>query len=108
MSAINMPTVAVDAQIPLPADPWTLRSDAFEIEHAADTPLQAYRVDVRAQFAKKSMRLGQILAVGVFPFVKIRHGIEPKSIHAHGEPEIADLLHGLVHRWIVKIQVGLM
>jgi hypothetical protein len=45
----DMPTVAVDAQIPLPSDPWTLRTDAFEIGHSANTPLQTYRVDVRAQ-----------------------------------------------------------
>jgi hypothetical protein len=45
----DMPTVAVDAQIPLPSDPWTLRTDAFEIGHSANTPLQTYRVDLRAQ-----------------------------------------------------------
>jgi hypothetical protein len=45
----DMPTVAVDAQIPLPSDPWTLRTDAFEIGHSANTALQTYRVDVRAQ-----------------------------------------------------------
>ena len=45
----DMPTVAVDAEIPLPADPWALRADAFEVDHSASAPLQAYRVDVRAQ-----------------------------------------------------------
>lgn len=45
----EMPTVALDAQVPLPADPWQLRADAFELGHAATTPLQAYRVDLRAR-----------------------------------------------------------
>jgi hypothetical protein len=45
----DMPTVAVDAQVPLPTDPWTLHADAFEIEHSAGAPLQTYRVDVRAR-----------------------------------------------------------
>ena len=46
----DMPTVAlIDAQVPLPADPWVLRDDAFEVGHSASAPLQAYRVDVRAR-----------------------------------------------------------
>ncbi|MBV8785891.1 MAG: phosphotransferase [Mycobacterium sp.] len=45
----DMPTVAVDAQIPLPTDPWTLQHDSFEIGHSASAPLQTYRVDVRAR-----------------------------------------------------------
>ena len=45
----DMPTVAVDAQVPLPSDPWFLRTDDFELGHSADAPLQSYRVDVRAR-----------------------------------------------------------
>jgi len=45
----NMPTVAVDAEVPLPADAWALRTDAFEVGHSATAPLQTYRVDVRAR-----------------------------------------------------------
>ncbi|GLE52610.1 ecdysteroid 22-kinase family protein [Mycobacterium montefiorense] len=46
----DLPTVAVlDYEMPLPSDPWVLRTDAFEIGHAASAPLQTYRVDVRAQ-----------------------------------------------------------
>jgi hypothetical protein len=45
----DMPTVAVDAQVPLPVDPWMLRTDAFEVGHSATVPLQTYRVDVRAR-----------------------------------------------------------
>jgi hypothetical protein len=45
----DMPTVAVDARVPLPADPWLLRTDSFEVSHFTTAPLQTYRVDVRAQ-----------------------------------------------------------
>ena len=45
----DMPTVALDAQVPLPADPWELRTDSFELGHSATVPLQTYRVDVRAR-----------------------------------------------------------
>jgi hypothetical protein len=61
-----------------------------------------------AQFAQVIVRFSEVLAVRVFAFVKIRHGIETKSIDAHGKPEIADFLHRIVHGWIVEIQVGLM
>ncbi|BBZ52310.1 phosphotransferase [Mycobacterium heidelbergense] len=45
-----MPTVAVvDTDVPLPADPWLLRTDAFEVGHSAAAPLRSYRVDVRAR-----------------------------------------------------------
>ena len=45
----DMPTVAVDAEVRLPVDPWVLRTDAFEVGHSATVPLQTYRVDVRAR-----------------------------------------------------------
>jgi Ecdysteroid kinase-like family len=46
----DLPTVAVvDCEVPLPADPWVLRTDAFEIGHSASAPLHTYRVDVRAR-----------------------------------------------------------
>lgn len=45
----DMPTVAVDAQVPLPEDPWVVRNDDFEIGHSAPEPLRTYRVDVRAR-----------------------------------------------------------
>ncbi len=54
------------------------------------------------------MRLSQILTVRVFAFVQVRDGIETKSIHAHGQPEVAHLLHGIVHGRIIKIQIRLM
>ena len=70
--------------------------------------IREFRIDVSAKFLKIFMRLGQILAVRVFPFVKVRDGIEPKPVHTHRQPEIADLLHGIVHGRIIKIQVRLM
>lgn len=45
----DLPTIAVDAQVPLPGDPWAVHADTFDIEHSASAPLQAYRVDVRAR-----------------------------------------------------------
>ena len=45
----DMPTVAVDAQVRMPPDPWTMRTDEFELGHSAGAPLQSYRVDVRAR-----------------------------------------------------------
>jgi hypothetical protein len=46
----ELPTVAVvDVEVPLPADPWVLRTGAFEIGHSASAPLQTYRVDLRGQ-----------------------------------------------------------
>ncbi len=46
----ELPTVAVvDCEVPLPPDPWVLRTDDFEIGHCASAPLHTYRVDVRAR-----------------------------------------------------------
>jgi hypothetical protein len=46
----DLATVAVlDYEVPLPADPWVLRTDAFDIGHCVSAPLHTYRVDVRAQ-----------------------------------------------------------
>jgi Ecdysteroid kinase-like family len=46
----DMPTIAIaDAEVPLPANPWALRTNAFEVGHSASAPLQSYCVDVRAR-----------------------------------------------------------
>jgi Ecdysteroid kinase-like family len=45
----DMPTVVLDAQVPPSSNPWTLRTDAFELAHSAGTPLHAYRLDLRAR-----------------------------------------------------------
>ncbi|HUO37354.1 MAG TPA: phosphotransferase, partial [Mycobacterium sp.] len=42
------PTAAViDFAAPVPDDPFTLHTERFAVSHAAPTPLQAYRVDLR-------------------------------------------------------------
>ncbi|CAM3272717.1 phosphotransferase [Mycobacterium intermedium] len=44
------PTVAVvDVEVPLPDDPWALRTDAVEFAHSASAPLHTYRVQVRGR-----------------------------------------------------------
>jgi hypothetical protein len=45
----GMPTVAVDAHVPMPEDPWVMRADTLEIDHSAPEPMQTYRVDMRAR-----------------------------------------------------------
>jgi Ecdysteroid kinase-like family len=46
----DLPTVAVvDCEVPLPADPWVLRTDAFELGHSVGTALQTYRVEVQGR-----------------------------------------------------------
>ena len=44
----GLPTVAVvDFEVPLPPDPWAVRTDAFDFTHSAVNPLRAYRVALR-------------------------------------------------------------
>jgi hypothetical protein len=46
----DLPTIAVvDCEVPLPSDPWALRTDAFELAHAASAPLRRYRVDLHGR-----------------------------------------------------------
>ncbi len=46
----DLPTVAVvDCEAPLTADPWAASTDAFELNHSADTPLRTYRVNLRGR-----------------------------------------------------------
>ncbi|MCV7200161.1 DUF7064 domain-containing protein [Mycobacterium angelicum] len=45
----GLPTVAVaDFAVPLPADPWELRTPVIQASHAARAPLRSYGVDIRA------------------------------------------------------------
>ena len=58
----DLPTVAVvDCEVPLSADPWALRTDAFELNHSVGTPLQTYRVDLRGR-AQCLLRPGGVAA----------------------------------------------
>lgn len=46
----DLPTVAVaDFEVPLPADPWTVRTGSIDFSHRADDPLRSYRVALRAR-----------------------------------------------------------
>jgi Ecdysteroid kinase-like family len=45
----DLPTVAIAVEVPLPSDPWLVHADGLELGHAASTPLQSYRVDLRGQ-----------------------------------------------------------
>src|SRR4029453_9104024 len=67
-----------------------------------------FRVDVSAEVAEVLMRLWQILAAGVFSLVKVRDSVKTKSIYAQAQPEIADFLHGIMHRRVIKVQIRLM
>jgi hypothetical protein len=41
----GLPTVAiVDFEVPLPADPWTVRTGTIDVQHRVDDPLRSYRV----------------------------------------------------------------
>ena len=64
------------------------------------------RVDVRAQFLQIDVRFRKIFAVGSFPFVEIRNGIEPQAVDAKAEPEIADLLHRSCTAGLSKFKSG--
>jgi hypothetical protein len=46
----NLPTVAVaDVEIPLPADPWAVHTDAVDFTHSADDPLHTYRIGLHGR-----------------------------------------------------------
>src|ERR1044072_2530366 len=54
------------------------------------------------------MRFGQVLAIGAFAFVQIRHGIGPETINPHFTPDINDVEYFLLHLWVVVIEIGLV
>ncbi|OBI89116.1 DUF7064 domain-containing protein [Mycobacterium asiaticum] len=43
----DLPTIAVDYQVPLPDDPWLVKTDGIELEHSATDALGSYRVELR-------------------------------------------------------------
>ncbi|WIM89113.1 phosphotransferase [Candidatus Mycobacterium wuenschmannii] len=46
----GLPTVAlVDFEVPLPADPWAVSTDALDFTHSAADPLRTYRVTLRGR-----------------------------------------------------------
>ena len=67
-----------------------------------------FRLHVRAQFLQVFVRFGEIFAVRAFAFVEVGNRVEPQTVHAHAQPKIEHLLHGLVHCRIVEIQIRLV
>ena len=63
---------------------------------------------MRAQIFQKRVGLRQILAVRALAFIQIRHGVEPKPVDAHIEPEIDDVEHCLPDCGIVEVEIGLV
>src|SRR5437870_13111364 len=61
-----------------------------------------------AQLAEVVMRLRQILAARVLPFVKVRDGVETESVDAECQPKIAHLLYRFVNSRVIEMQVRLM
>jgi hypothetical protein len=46
----DMPTVAVvDFEVPVPADPWAVRTGTVDFTHAATDPLRSYRITLTGQ-----------------------------------------------------------
>src|SRR5688572_20759718 len=66
------------------------------------------RVYMRPEFFEVSMCFRQVLTIGVFTFIEIRHRIEPKTIHTQFTPEVNDSEYSGLHMLAVVIQVGLV
>ena len=67
-----------------------------------------FALDHGPKGAEKLMRLGKVLAIGVFALVEIRDGIASKSVDAEVEPEPGDAEHLVPDRRIVKVDIRLM
>src|SRR5206468_5278978 len=65
-------------------------------------------IDMSAQLTEVVMRLRQILAAGVLPFVKVWDGIETESVNAEAQPKITHLLYRFVNSRVIEIQLRLM
>ena len=51
---------------------------------------------------------GRFSLIVPFADAQIRDGVEPQRVDAEIEPELHDVDHGLDHRGVVEVQVGLM
>ncbi len=65
-------------------------------------------VHMLAQFFQEDVRLGQVFAVGAFPLVEIRHGVQAETVHSHVEPEFHGLKDRLADFRAIVIEVRLM
>ena len=63
---------------------------------------------MRPKFHQIFVRFAQVFAARPFALIEIRDGVEPQTVDAHREPEIENLLHPLVHRRVIEIQIRLM
>jgi len=53
------------------------------------------------------VRFGQVLAVGAFTLKEIGHGVNAEAVHAQIQPVLDHVQHGLLHRRIVVVEIGL-
>ena len=65
-------------------------------------------IDVRPECFEKRMGFREVFAIGAFPLVEIRHGVQPQTVHAHVQPEIQDFKDGLLHIRVVVIEIRLV
>jgi len=61
-----------------------------------------------AQPSEEGMGFRQALAAGSLPLKQKGNGIEAEPIHAPLQPELHHLEHGLLHGWVVVVEVGLV
>jgi hypothetical protein len=66
------------------------------------------RVHPLPQLLEEGVGLGEVLAHGALPFVQIGDGIEANPVHPCVQPEVESVEHGLVHRRVLVVEVGLM
>ena len=89
-----------------------------EIRHRVLGPLVGLRqqhpllavagLDMRADALEQRVGGGQVLAVGAFRLEQVGHRVQAQAVHAQIHPEVQDLEHGLFHRRILEIEIGLM
>jgi hypothetical protein len=73
-------------------------------QHAVCKPA----VDVPPKFLEKSVRLRKILTNCAFPFVQIRHGVEPPPVHAESVPKVDHPQDRLADTGVRVVEFGLV
>ena len=71
-------------------------------------PVAVFFIHVRAERFEERVRLRQIFAGRPLALVKIRHGVQPHSVHAQIQPEIHHLENHVVDFGIVEVQIRLV
>ncbi len=54
------------------------------------------------------MGFGQVLTIGAFAFIQIRHRIQPEAIYPHIAPEIDEVEDFLLYQRVVVVEIGLV